>query len=326
MIGGVLPSNARLLGAFESMDVAALILALDDIAAAGLLTADRELLERHLAKLLIFKDPETGFSRFCVPSRGEWSFILGALFSDWVQRDPDLSVAWLRRHLVEGGTVFDRMISEPFFTVLGDDPALSASILAVLPENKRLESLRGLGVASLLEPDRQPEWARILRANLPDGDRLKAIAWPLGNWSDGDGSPMLLAEVDAYLERIEATSEERHACVLQVATQRRSWRDSHREEPAFADGLERMRAWVGGQSPELVAEATLRALEYEADFGSFAEASEIAILLHEETGAEAYLHAVLKDVHRTDEHENVRRILDRVTDEARLEQYREQIR
>lgn len=322
-IAGVLPTNAGLLADFDAMDSDALFALLDEIDAAGVLSADRDIIERHLAKVLIARDPAAGFSHFCDPERYKWSFFLEGLFAGWVEEDSETAVAWLRDHIAGGGKTPVRFISRPFFVSLEDKPDLSASLVAAMPEAGRLESLRCLAAGSLHKASFQPGWARIVRTQLPEADRAEAIAWPLGNWSDGDGTPLLLHEVDAYLTNIDADVEERRACILQVAAQERSWREPDRKHVDFATGLDLMRTWVGEQEPQLVDEATVRALETTGDLN---EAGEAAIRLHEQTGDERYLHAVLGRTNRFDEAGTVKRLLDRVSDEEKLRTYREQYR
>lgn len=326
LIAGVLPTNARLLADFEAMGMDELLAMLDEIEGAGLLTADRNILERHLAKLLIARDPEAGFSRFSDPKTYQWSFYLDALFSDWVEEDPGRSVQWLRNHIAGGGKVSNRMISQPFFRALGDDAEISTSLVTALPETRRLESLRCLDARNLHQASVQPAWARLVRNDLPEADRAEAIAWPLGNWSDGDGTPLLLHEAAEYMERIEANAEERRACVMCLAEQPRSWRGPDRKDVDFSTGLGFFRSWVAEVEPELVGEATVRALAGTARHGSLEEAGEFAIRMHEQTGDETYHHAVLDEAPQSDEAGVVRRLIDRVADESRRETYQKKLR
>lgn len=324
-IGGLLTTDARLREIIAGMSVAELVAALDELATADLGKRDRDELERQLAAILMAKDPEQGFSRFTVRERSDWSFFLGSEFQAWVTRDDAAALAWLQRHAAGGGHVFNRMISDPFFAMLRTKPETSAAVFAILPPERRLESLRSLEMRSIREGG-QAEWAKIIRENLPPEDRLKAIAWPLGNWSDGDGSPMRLDEVDAYLGRIGASDEERNACVMAVAADPPSWK-SQRSDPATGrDALEKMRSWVEGHAPEMLEPATVRAVEALAGNWKFAEASTLALEFHEQTGNDAYLTGVLEHVNDLSEPATVRELVGRLSDPDLQAKYREELK
>lgn len=323
-VGGLLVTNARLLDRIDRMSVAELVAALDQIAASDLAKGYRDALEQRLATALITKDPEQGFTRFSVPNQSDWSFLLGGLFEDWVTRDKEASLAWLQKHAAGGGHIFDRMISDPFFSLLSTQPETSAAVLATLPQDKRLESLRSLQVRELREGGQQ-EWATIVRENLAPEDGLKAIAWPLMNWSDGDGSPMRLDEVDAYLGRIGASDEERNACVMMVAEQPHSWTTGRRTPEAGRESLEQMRAWVEGHAPEMLEPATARAMEALARSGKFDDTSTLALEFHEQSGNDAYLTGVLDQVDDNSSAEIVREMVGRLTDPDLQAKYREEL-
>lgn len=322
-IGGLVATNARLRELIEAMSVAELVAALDEIAAADLGKGDRDALELELAAALLMKDPELGFTRFAVRERSDWSFFLGEQMESWVTRDDDAALAWLQRHAASGGHIFSQMISDPFFALLRTAPETSASVLATLPPDRRLESLRSLAMRRLRDGGQQ-EWAMIVRGNLPPEDRLKAIAWPLGNWSDGDGSPMQLDEIDAYLGRIGASDEERNACVMMVAEEPNSWGGGHETPDEGREALQRMRSWVEGRAPELLEPATIRAVEALAGSFKFAEASVLALEFHEQTGNDAYLTGVLEHVDDLSEAETVRELVGRLSDPHLQAKYRKE--
>jgi hypothetical protein len=323
-IGGLLVMNARLLELIDAMSVAELVAALDEVAAADLEKGDREALEQRLAAVLITKDPEQGFTRFTVRERSDWSFFLGYHFDQWVTRDKEASLAWLQKHAAGGGHIFDRMISDPFFGHLDTQPETSAALLTTLPPEKRLESLRSLAVASLKEGGQQ-EWAKLLRVNLPPEDRLDAITWPLMNWSDGDGAPMRLDEVDAYLGRINASEEERNACIMTVAADPHSWKSERRDPVEGRDALEQMRSWVEGHAPEMLEAATIRAVGSLAHNSSFDEASALALEFHEKSRNDAYLTGVLDQVDDLSDGEAVREMVQRLADPDLQAKYREEL-
>ncbi len=322
-LGGLLETNARLRAAIEAMSVEDLLAAMEQLKDAGLSKADLERLEQQLAMAILLQAPEMGFSRFAGRARNDWSFFLGDEFSKWVQRDKDAAVEWLRRHCAAGGFVSSRMIQRPFFDLLRSDPDTSAAILATRPPAMRLESLRSLAMRELKQSG-QEEWAKVMRAELPAGDAPEAIAWPLMNWSDGDGAPMTLAEVDVYMERIHVTDEERKACIMTVARQLRTWELSAVEGEGEITDFDRMRSWVQRQDPGMLEPATLAGLREMANRGSFDEAGNLAIQFHEESADDAFLTEVLEAADDRTEPALLRSLIDRLSDPALREKHREE--
>lgn len=77
--GGLLNKNARLLAAIEAKSVGELLAMLDQIAAADLSERERDVLDRAFAAILAKKAPGVALSRFSVPGRSDWSFLLSDL-------------------------------------------------------------------------------------------------------------------------------------------------------------------------------------------------------------------------------------------------------
>lgn len=320
--GGLLDKNARLLADIEAKSLDELLAILDEVAAADLSLADRDAVEQALAAAMIKKDPRAVFSRFTVRGRSEWCNFLSDQYLAWVQRDTPAAISWLRKHVEEGGFFHNDMINYPFFNQLTSAPETSAEILACLPPELRLESLSSLAVGQIKESD-QAQWAKIVRDLLPEADRLTAIAWPLGNWSDGDGSPMRLHEVDAYLGQIEVRDDEWNALVMTIAQEPGSWRTSRSDKASEIDRLERMRSWVAERAPGLLEPATLRALETMANKGQFGAASKWALEFHADGGSDDYLSRVLECATDESDPEMVRKLIEHLSDSALQEKYRE---
>lgn len=155
---------------------------------------------------------------------------------------------------------------------------------------------------------------------LPASTVPEAISWPLGNWSDGDGRPMTLAEVDAYMERIRVTDEERKACIMAVAGQARTWEISAVEGDGEISGFDRMRAWVQRQDPEMLGLATIGGLR-EMAYYAFDEAVGLAIRFHDESADDAFLTTVLEVADDRSEPELLRELIDRLSDPALRERH-----
>jgi hypothetical protein len=315
-----LPENPSLRAAIEGMSVEELLAAIADLKESGISDLDRAALERELAEAILLRSPERGFSLFADRGRGAWDFFLGGEFSKWVGRDKDAAVAWLASHAAAGGQVSDQMIRQPFFDFLGSDPDTSAAILATRPPEARLESLRSLEMSELKQSGHE-EWAKVVRAQLPAGDAPTAIAWPLMNWSDGDGAPMTLAQVDAYMERIQVSDDERKACIMTVAQQIRTWELSAVEGEGEITDFDRMRSWVQRQDSEILESATLAGLREMANRGSFDEAGNLAIQFNEESADDAFLTAVLEAADDRTEPALLRSLIDRLSDPALRERH-----
>ncbi len=322
-VGGLLQTNARLRAAIEGMSVEELLAAMEELKDAGLKKTDRELLEEELAKAILLQSPELGFTRFADRGKGDWSFFLGDEFSQWIERDQAAAVGWLQRHTASGGFVSEQMIQQPFFDLLRSEPGTSAAILASQPPEARLKSLGSLAIHELKNSG-QEEWAQIVRSQLPAKDVPEAVAWPVMRWSDGDGSPMLLDEVDAYMKRVGVTDEERKACVLAVAQDSAGWGLSTEEDAENFRSLARMRDWVARQDPELLEPATLVALGEIARGEGFDQAGGLALQFHKDTGNDAYLTAVLATADDNSKTELLSELIGRLSDPALQEKYREE--
>jgi hypothetical protein len=256
-IGGGLLTNQRLLAALDAMNVAELLAALDALPGAGLSSSELEALEKRLAFHLIAKDPEVGMTRFI--GRADWGFTLDGPFAQWFERDPGQALDWVARQTAAGVPIPGRVISAPFFDQLKSSPQTAGALLAALPEEARLKSLGSTLRVREIRSGGQREWADVVRTHLPDADRLTAIAWPLANWSDGDGSPMSLDEVDAYLANIKPSPSELEACVM-AAVLERSWQTREHQDPDPEVELSRLREWVSHTAPDLKGRATAAAL------------------------------------------------------------------
>ncbi len=301
-VQGYLSTTHRLEERLLAMSVDELIAALDEIAKAELSGPVRDRLERKLARLLMMKDPELGLTRFLHRHNdGDWSWLLGRQFTQWAEKSPDEAADWFIQGIAAG--LFDHkgigggihlpheMIAGPVYTLLLSAPGAAGRILSALPGDQRLDSLASLRMNEVkANPESQAAWAQLARKYLSDGDHLQAIAWPTSNWSDGDGAPMKLDEVTAYMKRIAATPEEIAACIMEVA-ERRSldpWNSS-----GTPDGdIETLRAWVSAHSPDLVDAATVKAIAHmEAPYPDLAET---AFRYHHASGNDDFLIALLE--------------------------------
>lgn len=328
---GLLKSTARLETQLRAMSRDELVTALDEIAAATIPKDHRKLLERFLCEDLV--GPKGGprlvldhFTRRM--SEGTWPWTLADYFKDWIDKDPDEAIAWLHQRAGEMGNP-DQLVSLSFYPRLVSDPATASRILTALPESKRLEALRTLEAGSLADPNRQVAWAGICRTDLPAKDRMKAIVWPARNWSDGDGSRMSMADVAAYMDRIQATPAEREACVLNAAAElAKHGTFDDNDSLAPTEKIEALRAWVGTQTPQLLDRATGNGLASLGRNGGefYAEAAKLALSYHAASPHDELLIPLL-DLDTGDESSaSARALAERLSDPALRRKYLEKHR
>lgn len=248
--------------------------ALGQVASARLAEEDRSLVQLHLGGALAGISPRLALDQL-LPHFGKdrlhWK--LGDFFNQWMARNPDEAIDWLARNAHRIGDLSFGFIETVLHPLLASSPETAGRLIEAIPVERRLESLRSLENDEL-SPAQQAAWARVTRQHLPEAEALKAITWPILNWSDGDGAPMPLPEVTAYLESIDASPPERKACIIAAAQE---FPDLHQDPSATA--LDRLRVWVRDLDPSLVPQATGAALAAASPFHE-AEISQLALDLH----------------------------------------------
>jgi hypothetical protein len=125
---------------------------------------------------------------------------------------------------------------------------------------------------------------KIVRSHVQEKDHVKAATWLTMNWSDGDGSRMSMAEVCAYLDRIEATPAEREACILLAVTEGASMGKTRRDDSLPpAERIEVLRACLANQAPQLMDSVTGKGFVRCLGRGgaSYADVAELALSYYE---------------------------------------------
>ncbi len=327
---GYLSTTHRLEERLLAMSVDELIAALDEIAKADLPGPVRDRLEKKLAGLLMTKDPELGLTRFLHRHKDDWSWFLAHHLAQWTEKSPDEAAEWFIQRIAAGS--FDskglgggidvprEMVSSSVYTLLPSAPDVAGRVLSALPEAQRLDSLSSLRMNEVKgSAESQAAWAQLARKHLSDDDHLKAIAWPTLNWSDGDGAPMKIDEVTAYMERIAATPEEIAACIMEAAGRRSLDPWNHSATP---DGdIETLRAWVSNHSPDLVDAATVKAIAHlDAPYPDLAE---IAFRHHQASGNDDFLIALLERAEAMENKELAQSIAAALADQTRRGEFME---
>jgi hypothetical protein len=245
-----------------------------------------------------------------VINQGSWKWTLGQYFKNWMDVNPDEAIAWLARHVDGIPTLQWGFLDLSLHPLLATSPVTAGRLLEAIPPERRLESMRSLRNDELSDAQ-QLGWAAVVRQHLPEADRLQAIAWPTMNWSDGDGSPMELAGISAYMERIEVTREEREACLLIAAEERMGY--ASLPASTLTDRVAEFRKWVGGHEPQLVEKATGVLLS--GRNGISPEAADLLLRYHAESGDDELLLPFLTYLDGTEEKAEIaRRFAEQLTD------------
>ena len=325
--GGYLKSTARLDAQFIAMTRDELLAALDEIEMITLSNDARELLEKRIFSELVGPKGSRKLAMDRFVSRyegGGWRWTLAACFSHWIDDEPDQAISWLQQHAKELGSP-DELVSQSFYPRLISDPATATRILTALPEEKRLRSLGKLGLGHL-PADQQVAWVKIVRAHTPEKDHPKALTWLTMNWSDGDGSRMSMAEVSAYLDRVEATRAEREACILLAMEEGASMGEiRHDNSLPAAERIEILRGWVTAQTPHLIDQATGKGLLGLVGRGgtTYADAAELALSYYEQNPSDELLIPLLDRSSGDESRPSARIMAARLSDETLRRKYME---
>lgn len=148
------------------------------------------------------------------------------------------------------------------------------------------------------------------------------------NWSDGDGGPMTMPWVSAYLERIKASPPEREACIIAAAREQAGVDDdtpSHKLE--FSRWLAEFRRWVAGLEPDLVDKATGVALA-EAYYVKFSqEVVNLAVGYHAKSRNDLLLLPLLERNHYGEEEVPLaRKLAEHLSDDKLRQKYLEKFK
>lgn len=186
---------------------------------------------------------------------GNWRWKMGGYFKDWMDDNPEEALPWLAENVGKMKRLSFGFFEAPFHSLLESSPEMAKRLLEVVPPERRKDALRSLSNRDMTEA-KQIAWANVVRKLAPE-----TIAWPIMNWSDGDGSPFTMAEVSEYMDRIDANKEERRTIYL-IAAQEGSAGDTgrRRSDENLADWIVQLRKWVAQQDQDFVDEVTGQAL------------------------------------------------------------------
>jgi len=305
------------------MNEAELIAALDGIATLDLPEASRQALEGMLIGAIAGKNPELALNRFVGKMHEEGanvSWHLSRAFETWLGSDPTAAGAWFDSQIAAG--VFDsksldgRSLPRIHFegaiikSLLSSDPDAAARRLAEIPPDQRRDVFR-FSVHHVDESD-QKNFAQLVRSSLPEDQQLETIARQVNRYANaGD-----LTKINDYIARIEATPEERAACVEHAAEQfnRNSLQQITRED------FDRFRTWAGSTDPGTADLATGKALAsalWRQNALPFSEIAAIAADYHAAGAADDVLIPLLEHGRARSSQDEARELAMRISDEPR---------
>lgn len=280
-----------------------IVAAFDEIQALGLEEDERSLLEEMLIEPLIEKDPELALARFVDRIGNDddgvaWQ--LSAAMGNWAKKDLTAATAWFDRQIAAG--VFDsrsldgrsqaRLEFEAALAaeLLGSDSAEAGQRIAALPEDQRREALEQISFSEL-SPAAQAAYAGLVRSLVPQDERAGSFTHVISELVPDGG----YTQVDAFLDTIRATAEERQVSSREAANTRIGEIAGERE--VTRQDVDAMREWVEKQAPGTADKVTGEALADAAQEGGeldFEGASDLVLEYHQRSGSDDVLVSFLE--------------------------------
>jgi hypothetical protein len=245
-----------------AMDTQELLAALDQIAGLDVDEETRMELEGMIVDPLSRKAPELALERFkhrLEDQGGAMAWHLSSALARLAEKDLGAATAWMSKE-VSAGT-FDtksldgrnsmrmRFESNLLSQMIKVDPSTAATRLSGMDMVMRKEALEAIR-ADKFSPQEQVAHADLIRNQLNPADQLAALGKRASNLAIQKG----FTEVDAYLERIAATPEERKQSVEDAASgflNGKRWEGGIKEED-----IDAMREWTAKSAPEAVGRLT----------------------------------------------------------------------
>jgi RNA polymerase sigma factor (sigma-70 family) len=296
-----LTSKLRLHEGFLSMSRGELLVALDEVDAINLGGWQQKTLLTCLYRSLLQKDPEAAMNHAIEHfSSDPWqpnAEILGF----WAAKDLKGGTAWLDARIA-AGTLEERSLAKRLDVRIAFERELVSSLIssdgeearrrvATLPEDVRIElfmreDVFPRGWILKVKPEDGAAFARLVREHVPD-QRL----WILSHAINGRQSPTDPAQMHDYLQGIEATADERKACIMDMLEPRDGPFLNRPLEPGedgtrkvSSSDFDELRAWVGKEAPELVEAATGKALAGLGGTVKYEDLVELALHFHATSG------------------------------------------
>ncbi|MBK1828671.1 hypothetical protein [Haloferula rosea] len=211
-------------------------------------------LESMLIGQLIERDPAVGMGYFHRLDREEHGWMLARGFGRWLESDAGAAMAWFDQEIDKGtfesrsldGRQEERKRFESVLlrSLLKTNPDAASARLQTMPESLRFEVLSAYGQWN--DPGKFEGLAELARANLSAekcDEVLAQHARHLASQSEGDPR-----KISQYLEKIEATAEEREHIAESVALTLMMAEGGH-QGVLRLEVMEEIQAWVSEEAP-----------------------------------------------------------------------------
>lgn len=261
-----------------------------------------ETLQEMLAGRLIEIAPELALQTFTSRISDDedpvgWQ--LPTALGEWAKLDPGAATAWLDRQIADGhlesksldGVSQSRLEFEAALAgvMLHSDPAAARQRIAALAVDQRRDALERISFIELDATGRR-NFAAIARETLAQDERADVFG-SLGAELLLDGG---LPSLDAFMDEIRATPDERDACAREAANTHLS--EIAGERAVTRDDVDTLRAWLQRQAPDagdrMIGTALAEAVQDDGDF-DFNAAAQLALGYHQQGGNDELLAAFL---------------------------------
>lgn len=325
---GGLRTKIRLQQQIQAMSKEELVSALDEIATLDLPDEQKAIIEGLLIGPLCKKDPELALTRFVDRLNDESNGIswqLSYAMKQWAGKDLTSATAWFDQQIAAGkfdskaldGKSRPRMQFEGMLiaSMVSSDPDAASARIAALPEDQRAEVLRS--AITGLEEKNQLDYANLIRKNLPASEQAKMLAQQAGQltWRDG------YTGVTEYLDRIQATPDERVVCVEKAAEQKFYHLSQGRK--ITGDDIDAMREWAATQSSGSTDKLTGSILANASRTNTkldFSEAADLALKYNQASGNDDVLVSFLGSGSVGTHIKEARALAQRISDPTRREE------
>ena len=320
----------------SEMSAAEIVASLDEISAMELDDDEKEVLEELMVEELIEKDPKLVLEKFADRLGDEddpvtWQ--MPTAFAEWLTEDPAAAKAWFDGRIADGsfesksldGQSETRLAFEAELVgvLLESDYNGARDRIAALPEDQRREALESISFSDL-ESGAQQGYASLVRELVPQDEQAGSLSYIMFDLTLEGG----YERVDAFLDSIKATPEERAVSAREAANSR--LQDISTERALTAADVDEMRTWLGRQAPGTVDQVTGEAIGDAAQEGgeefNFAAASELVLKYHESTGNDEILVAFLESYAAHSNLEEALPLAEKISDPKLREEVLEELR
>jgi hypothetical protein len=289
-----------------------------------------------LLHALARKNPELACQHFIDEADGQPATLTWPLkqaFEKWLKSDPGAANSWLDQQL-EAGTLDGKsldgkdpirlqMQAASFYSLIRSDPSSAMRRMSDIPPDQRKEMLLGSHY-SVAEKDHEA-FADLVRSSLPKEEHSKVLSSQLSLYGNQDD----LTRMSSYLSRIDATKEDRVAC-MEAATLTLFTLMPRERQVTRAD-FDQFHQWAGSIDPASADKVTGTALAVTLSSGKGVSFDELAGIASDYHGTGAGDDILVAFIEQSVANEDVskakaREVAIRIRDLERREELLEQLK